>query len=155
MTFRHPGSVRGRTPEPHRPEWEGSVFAFCKHRGTAVRVALGAAMLMAVETALFAGSSGVAVAAGKPAAAEQKTQETAQPEVTEAADIASATVAARLGGSRVEALSERTETSTTWVNPDGSLTTELSAGPVRYLSEGPAPPSWSRPAPRCPPAPGR
>lgn len=56
--------------------------------------------------------------------------------VTAAADIASAKVAARLSGKRVEALSERTETSTTWVNKDGSLTTELSAGPVRFERDG-------------------
>ncbi|MFV2117562.1 DNRLRE domain-containing protein [Streptomyces sp. Act-28] len=41
-------------------------------------------------------------------------------------------MAARLSGKRVEALSERTETSTTWVNKDGSLTTEIVAGPVRF-----------------------
>ncbi|WP_394812939.1 DNRLRE domain-containing protein [Streptomyces boetiae] len=58
------------------------------------------------------------------------------PRVAEAADIASARVAARLGGERVEALSERTETSTTWVNPDGTLTTELSAGPIRFRRDG-------------------
>ncbi|MGW0926633.1 DNRLRE domain-containing protein [Streptomyces sp. NPDC002755] len=51
---------------------------------------------------------------------------------TSAADLASARVLARLSGKRVEALAERTETSTTWVNPNGSLTTELSAGPVRF-----------------------
>ncbi|MFF3862598.1 DNRLRE domain-containing protein [Streptomyces sp. NPDC002209] len=51
---------------------------------------------------------------------------------TAAADIASARVAARLSGKRVEALSERTETSTTWVNKDGSLTSEVSAGPIRF-----------------------
>ncbi|WP_435863881.1 RHS repeat-associated core domain-containing protein [Streptomyces microflavus] len=52
--------------------------------------------------------------------------------VTQAADVPSARVAARLSGKRVEALSERTETSTTWANKDGSLTTELTAGPVRF-----------------------
>ncbi|MCX3061427.1 DNRLRE domain-containing protein [Streptomyces beihaiensis] len=51
---------------------------------------------------------------------------------TQAADIPSARIAARLSGKRVEALSERTETSTTWANKDGSLTTELTAGPVRF-----------------------
>ncbi len=55
--------------------------------------------------------------------------------VTQAADIASARLAARLSGKRVEALSERTETSTTWVNKDGSLTTELAAGPVRFRDD--------------------
>ncbi|GGZ20159.1 hypothetical protein GCM10010365_45550 [Streptomyces poonensis] len=54
---------------------------------------------------------------------------------TQAADIPSARVAARLSGKRVEALSERTETSTTWANKDGSLTTELTAGPVRFRDE--------------------
>ncbi|MGW1118984.1 hypothetical protein ACWD5B_18035 [Streptomyces tanashiensis] len=52
--------------------------------------------------------------------------------VTQAADIPSARVAARLSGKRVEAVSERSETSTTWVNKEGSLTAELSAGPVRF-----------------------
>jgi len=51
---------------------------------------------------------------------------------SEAADVPSARVAARLSGKRVEALSERAETSTTWVNPDGTLTAELNAGPVRF-----------------------
>ena len=55
---------------------------------------------------------------------------------THAADIPSARVAARLSGKRVEALSERTETSTTWVNKDGSLTTELAAGLVRFKRDG-------------------
>ncbi|MFB7238825.1 DNRLRE domain-containing protein [Streptomyces sp. NPDC056269] len=52
--------------------------------------------------------------------------------VTHAADIPSARVAAKLSGTRIEALSERTETSTTWANQDGSLTTELAAGPLRF-----------------------
>ncbi|MFD4868071.1 DNRLRE domain-containing protein [Streptomyces sp. NPDC058412] len=54
------------------------------------------------------------------------------PAATTAADIPSARVAARLSGKRVEALSERTETSTTWANKDGSLTSEVSAGPIRF-----------------------
>ena len=55
---------------------------------------------------------------------------------TSAADIPSARIAARLSGKRVEALSERTETSTTWVNANGSLTTEMSAGPIRFREGG-------------------
>ncbi|MFJ2781667.1 DNRLRE domain-containing protein [Kitasatospora sp. NPDC087315] len=50
--------------------------------------------------------------------------------------IAAARAAARTTGKRVEAASERSEISTTWVNPDGTLTTELSAGPVRFLRDG-------------------
>ncbi|MFE7134187.1 RHS repeat-associated core domain-containing protein [Streptomyces sp. NPDC057638] len=85
---------------------------------------------MAVTLLDGASSAATASAAPLPAAAERK--ET----VTQAADIASARVAARLSGARVEALSERTETSTTWVNKDGSLTTELTSGPVRFQEPG-------------------
>ncbi|MER6391624.1 DNRLRE domain-containing protein [Streptomyces sp. NPDC001523] len=70
-----------------------------------------------------------------PALAAPLTQPTAPTEAaaaTMAADISSARVAARLSGKRVEALSERTETSTTWVNKDGSLTSEVTAGPIRF-----------------------
>ncbi|MEU7015910.1 DNRLRE domain-containing protein, partial [Streptomyces sp. NPDC046385] len=51
---------------------------------------------------------------------------------TEAADLPSAQVAARLSGKRVEALSERTESTTTWANPDGTVTTDSASGPVRF-----------------------
>ncbi|MET9411782.1 DNRLRE domain-containing protein [Streptomyces sp. NPDC002935] len=55
-----------------------------------------------------------------------------------APDVPSALAEAKRSGKRVEALSERTETSTTWVDQDGSLTTELTAGPVRFDRNG----SW-------------
>ncbi|MEU5039486.1 RHS repeat-associated core domain-containing protein [Streptomyces griseorubiginosus] len=77
-------------------------------------------------TVLDGAGSALAQPLQAPAAVPQKKA------VTQAADIASARIAAKLSGKRVEALSERTETSTTWVNKDGSLTTELTAGPVRF-----------------------
>ncbi len=49
----------------------------------------------------------------------------------EAADIPSARLTARFRHSRVEALSERTETSQTFVNPDGTTTLEQYVAPVR------------------------
>ncbi|MFE1906336.1 DNRLRE domain-containing protein [Streptomyces gardneri] len=55
---------------------------------------------------------------------------------TEAPDLASARLAAALGGKRVEALSERTATSSTWANPNGTLTTETASGPVRVKEGG-------------------
>lgn len=79
-------------------------------------------------SALFGAES--ALAAPVTAAAAGAKQPKQVP--VSAADIASARVTARLYGKRVEALSERTETSTTWANKDGSLTTELSAGPIRF-----------------------
>ncbi|NEB90593.1 DNRLRE domain-containing protein [Streptomyces bauhiniae] len=75
-------------------------------------------------------AAAVSAQQSRPAKAAKK------PAATQAADIPSARVAARLSGKRVEALSERTETSTTWVNKNGSLTTELTAGPVRFKDPG-------------------
>ncbi|MFB7559219.1 DNRLRE domain-containing protein [Streptomyces brevispora] len=82
---------------------------------------------MSVST-IYGAEAAVAAPSGPRSAASQQKPSAA----TSAADIASARVAARLSGKRVEALSERTESSTTWVNEDGSLTTELSAGPIRF-----------------------
>lgn len=48
-----------------------------------------------------------------------------------APDVPSAQSTARLRGQRVEALSKRTMDSTTWVNPNGSLTTDSYGAPVR------------------------
>ncbi|MEU9700483.1 DNRLRE domain-containing protein [Streptomyces sp. NPDC047981] len=81
---------------------------------------------MALAVTLLNGAT-VTDASAEPAAGSRQA-----PVVAQAVDIASARVAARLSGKRVEALSERTETSTTWVNKDGSLTSEISAGPVRF-----------------------
>ncbi|WP_143532198.1 RICIN domain-containing protein [Saccharothrix sp. ALI-22-I] len=69
-----------------------------------------------------------AVAAPRPAQSGQTEQ---LPAKNEAADIPSARATAALHKIRVEALSERTENSSTFVNADGKLTTDLHAGPVR------------------------
>ncbi|MCX5014173.1 sugar-binding protein [Streptomyces sp. NBC_00555] len=88
-------------------------------------IAAGLAMVTSIST-LYGAETALA-APGAP----QPGQDARKGPVS-AADIASARVAARLYGERVEALSERTETSTTWVNKDGSLTSEVFAGPVRF-----------------------
>ncbi|MBP0454464.1 DNRLRE domain-containing protein [Kitasatospora sp. RG8] len=83
----------------------------------------------------LAGGSQVAFAAKpqpKPSPGKPPTVAATDP----TGSIAAAKVAARTTGKRVEAVSERSEVSTTWVNPDGTLTTELSAGPVRFLRDG-------------------
>ena len=56
--------------------------------------------------------------------------------VTSRPDVVSAAVTARSQGSRVEVESMRTETSTTWSNPDGTMTTEAHAAPIRFKSGG-------------------
>jgi RHS repeat-associated protein len=50
-------------------------------------------------------------------------------------DVVSARVTARAQGSRVEVEPLRDETSTTWVNPDGSLSTEQHGAPIRYRDD--------------------
>ncbi|MET9434704.1 DNRLRE domain-containing protein [Streptomyces sp. NPDC006551] len=83
---------------------------------------------LALETALVVAHTGQAVALSKaPPTAPKATHH-----ATQAADLPSAQVAARLSGHRVEALSERTESSSTWANPDGTVTLEAASGPVRY-----------------------
>ncbi|MEU8761546.1 DNRLRE domain-containing protein [Streptomyces sp. NPDC048659] len=96
--------------------------------GVLPRVAVSLAGLMAVEAAVVVGTTGqaVALASRGTAAAERPAS------ATEAADLPSAVVAARLSGRRVEARSERTESSTTWANPDGTVTTDAASGPIRF-----------------------
>ncbi|MGW5599498.1 RHS repeat-associated core domain-containing protein [Streptomyces rochei] len=86
-------------------------------------------MTLALTVTLLNGASAAAGPRSEASAAQKR------PVATQAADIPSARVAARLSGKRIEALSERTETSTTWANKDGSLTTELAAGPVRFQDD--------------------
>ncbi|GAA4398618.1 hypothetical protein GCM10023153_23740 [Ornithinibacter aureus] len=52
--------------------------------------------------------------------------------VTSAADAVSAAASARAQGARVEVEELRDEFSTTWVNPDGSFTTQAHAGVQRF-----------------------
>ncbi|WP_172387138.1 DNRLRE domain-containing protein [Streptomyces sp. MNP-20] len=52
-----------------------------------------------------------------------------------ATDASGAVLKARLDGKRVEVVGSRTETRTVWANPDGTLTEDQSAGPVRFRAE--------------------
>ncbi|MEU0565404.1 DNRLRE domain-containing protein [Nonomuraea sp. NPDC005983] len=59
--------------------------------------------------------------------------------VTSQSDLASAQHAARVQKNRVEVTDARTDYSTTWANPDGSLTTEAHTAPIRMKRNG----SWT------------
>ncbi|MFE4637095.1 DNRLRE domain-containing protein [Streptomyces sp. NPDC056773] len=96
-------------------------------------IAAGLSVVVSISTLYGTETALAAPAAPNPGPGDRKGP-------SSAADIASARVAARLYGERVEALSERTETSTTWVNKDGSLTTDLAAGPIRF--KDPATGAW-------------
>ncbi|MFB9439821.1 DNRLRE domain-containing protein [Streptomyces showdoensis] len=106
-------------------------------RGRARRLTAVAAVVAAtlvVETALVVGAGGeaFAVSLSTTATTEPAARQPAPRAATEAADLKSAQVAARLSGKRVEALSERTESTTTWANPDGTVTLDAASGPQRY-----------------------
>ncbi|WP_162824210.1 DNRLRE domain-containing protein [Peterkaempfera bronchialis] len=53
----------------------------------------------------------------------------------EAPDAASALLAARLQDRRIEITGERTDSTTSWANPDGTTTVESYTGPIRVLDE--------------------
>ncbi len=78
--------------------------------------------------------SGLAV---EPAAAGPiQVAKPAQELVKDRPDRLSAAITAKAQGSRVEVVNERTEFSSTWVNPDGTSTTEQHAGQIRYREGG-------------------
>ncbi|NUS13574.1 MAG: DNRLRE domain-containing protein [Streptomyces sp.] len=87
---------------------------------------------MVASAATVVGEAGMAVAVTpeRPAAAA-KAPKAPQRGPAEAADLASARLAALLQKRRIEVLSERTADSSTFVEPNGTLTTEAYAGPVR------------------------
>ncbi|WP_158516554.1 hypothetical protein, partial [Kitasatospora sp. MBT66] len=81
-------------------------------RSPAVLRALSGTVATAVAVALLAGTQ---PALATPATGPARPQQPNANAAGTAADLPSARIAARLSGKRVEALSERTETSTTWV----------------------------------------
>ncbi|MGR4883985.1 DNRLRE domain-containing protein [Streptomyces sp. LARHCF249] len=96
-------------------------------------IASGAALLVAgtlLQGTATAATAGAELGEGQAA---QAGIETARAVL--ATDISRARVAARESGRRVEAVTERSETTTTWANPDGTLTTDVSAGPIRFYDQ--------------------
>lgn len=92
---------------------------------------------VSVVTALAVlGTSVSAVAADGPAAGRAGSDVPRGGPVTEAVTAEQALVAAQAGEREVEILDRRTETSTTWANPDGTLTTRQAAGPIRMIRDG-------------------
>jgi RHS repeat-associated protein len=76
--------------------------------------------------------SGVEPAVAAPPVHPAGTPAAKPARMAERPDRVSALLTARVQGSRVEIDSERTESSTTYANPDGTLTTEQATGPVRF-----------------------
>lgn len=93
-------------------------------QATAMAVAVAVAVALALTVTLVAAEP---VSAAQPVAAKPKAEK-----VVSRPDVVSAQVTARAQGARVEVESLRDVTSTTWVNPDGTLTTQQHLGPIRF-----------------------
>ncbi|MFE2423156.1 DNRLRE domain-containing protein [Streptomyces hokutonensis] len=92
---------------------------------------------MAARTAVLACALALLVSGGSVAAgADTKTSSAAATDSPGESDLASARSQAVEQGKRVEVTSKRTEDSTTWVNPNGALTTEVFQEPVRVRQDG-------------------
>jgi RHS repeat-associated protein len=81
----------------------------------------------AALTVTFVGGEPAASAEPVAVSARAKAQQ-----VHSRPDVVSARVTARTQGARVEIESLRDETSTTWVNPDGTMTTQAHGGTIRF-----------------------
>lgn len=92
-------------------------------RGTAALVAVAVLAGLTPSPAV----AQIATSQTEPTSTNQGNEPLSRP------DAVSAQITARMTGKRVEILSERTETVTTWANPDGTFTSELAAGPVRVF----------------------
>jgi hypothetical protein len=105
-----------------------------QHHSAVRRRALAALIpLITVAGTLATGSTAQADSSGRSGA----TSATTSPSSVEGQDDTEPALAeARAKGSRVEIIARRQESSTTWANPDGTFSTQLDSGPVRYLRAG-------------------
>ncbi|MDV9174886.1 DNRLRE domain-containing protein [Streptomyces sp. W16] len=88
---------------------------------------------------LGAGLALVASGGGAVAIASGDTDRGAPLAASEQTDRTSALASAKARDERVEITAERTEKSTAWANPDGTLTTDVFSGPIRVRENG----SWT------------
>ncbi len=98
-----------------------------RRRRTLSQIAIAAVLLTGVPLTVASGNVLGAGSDAAPAAA-------AVP--VDAGEVPTARIEARRTGQPVELVSQRTETSRTYANPDGSFTSEISAGPERVKRNG-------------------
>jgi len=96
---------------------------------------VGLSRRLAAPVAFVAGVYGLFGLAAPPAQAGMPMSGGSGTITTSDTELA-AMLAAQRQGSRVEVLSERTDTTQVFANPDGSYTSEVAAGPVRLLRGG-------------------
>ncbi|MGW6395744.1 DNRLRE domain-containing protein [Streptomyces sp. NPDC055103] len=107
------------------------------------RIALATALVMT-----FGLMEGLTAAAEPPRAPVEESQVKG---VAEAEDATSALLMARLQDRRIEVTGERTEATTSWANPDGSMSLESYTGPYRFKDDSG---TWRKVDPTLVEAPG-
>ncbi|MEV6614998.1 DNRLRE domain-containing protein [Streptomyces sp. NPDC051051] len=103
-------------------------------RGRTLGLALPLALALLAEVGVALSLSPVADAA-EPVAAP-RTGATAPAASATAREEANARLTAQAQGRRIEVIGARTESTTLWANPDGTMSQESFAGPVRYRDHG-------------------
>ncbi|UIX34578.1 DNRLRE domain-containing protein [Streptomyces sp. GQFP] len=101
------------------------------------RTALAVAAVLAAETALVSLGSGQAFAAADSAATQVTSAGKSAKSADSTADsTAAALLMARLQGRKIEVLSERSASSTTYALPNGQMQTSTYAAPIRQKTDG-------------------
>ncbi|MFF8190515.1 DNRLRE domain-containing protein [Streptomyces bobili] len=106
-------------------------------RGRPFGLALPLALALLAEAGVALSLSPVAHAAEPVAASRTETTAPAAPAASATArEEANARLTAQAQGRRIEVTGARTERTTLWANPDGTMSQESFAGPVRYRDHG-------------------
>ncbi|MFJ4822058.1 DNRLRE domain-containing protein [Streptomyces bacillaris] len=125
--FNRDRRLRSADPElPYRP---------LPSMGRLRPVALALTLVMAVEAAVVIQSMGDAVAMPRETESVKASDEPRDLGPAAAATEAAARLKAKIEDRRIEVTDARSETSTTYVNPDGTVTAEAYAGPVRFRGD--------------------
>ncbi|HLL34116.1 MAG TPA: DNRLRE domain-containing protein [Streptomyces sp.] len=98
-------------------------------------MALALTLLLAVEAAVVIQSTGEAVALPGDTTGAKVSEKPKNLGPAIADSVAAARLKARIQKRRIEVTNARTETSTTYVNPNGTVTEEAHAGPIRFKGD--------------------
>lgn len=108
-----------------------SIRPLDRSRGPARRLGAGASLAVPLCLLLPAAGAGAVAAAAAPAAAVSDVQRDVV-RTAQGREESAARLTAQAQGRRIEVVAARTENTTLWANPDGTMAVESFAGPVRF-----------------------
>ncbi|MCJ1676169.1 DNRLRE domain-containing protein [Streptomyces sp. APSN-46.1] len=107
-----------------------SIRPLDRSRGPARRLGAGASLAVPLSFLLLAEAGLIAAAAAPAAAAADVPRDVVR--TVQQREESAARLTAQAQGRRIEVVGARTETTTLWANPDGTMAVESFAGPVRF-----------------------